>query len=367
MSACNARKVTPTSAQAHDHMHPWFAGCNASFICVHTHHQCTNFTAEDQLLSNADFNAAVSRCFRISSVGDCGLSAWDVSAITVMSAIFAGATSFNGDISKWEVSAVVDMTSMFSSTTAFNDDISEWDVSSVTSMSGMFRGAKSFNGDVSKWDVSRVKSMSRMFRGATAFNNNISKWDVSTVSSMAHMFSVTTFNGDISEWDVSSVTSMSGMFYGATAFKGDISEWDVSSVANMFDMFSGAKAFNADISKWDVSSVTLMTGMFEGATSFNYMLCGAWAHSYYNIESKEHMFDNSPGSVCPWSRFDDLKNFEGWNCGKITTCGKHQFCGGYNVKGKGSEIKKTFMLPAGTYSVELDFIKIDSWYTSARV
>ena len=61
------------------------------------------------------------------------------------------------------------------------------------------------------------------------------------------------------------------------------------------------------------------------------------------------------------NKFDNLKDFEGWNCGKITTCGKHQFCGGYNVKGKGSEIKKTFMLPAGTYSVELDFIKIDSW------
>ena len=60
-------------------------------------------------------------------------------------------------------------------------------------------------------------------------------------------------------------------------------------------------------------------------------------------------------------KFDNSNDFEGWNCGKITTCGKHQFCGGYNVKGKGSEIKKTFMLPAGTYSVELDFIKIDSW------
>ena len=68
------------------------------------------------------------------------------------------------------------------------------------------------------------------------------------------------------------------------------------------------------------------------------------------------------------SRFHDIKNkfdnpsdFEGWNCGKITTCGDHQLCGGYNVKGKNSEIKKTFFLPEGTYSVDLDFIKIDSW------
>ena len=61
------------------------------------------------------------------------------------------------------------------------------------------------------------------------------------------------------------------------------------------------------------------------------------------------------------NEFDNLDDFEGWNCGKITTCGKHQFCGGYNIKGKGSDITKTFNLPAGTYSVQLDFIKIDSW------
>ena len=61
--------------------------------------------------------------------------------------------------------------------------------------------------------------------------------------------------------------------------------------------------------------------------------------------------------------FKNRRNFEGWNCGKITTCGNlGQVCGGYNVKGQGSEIKKTFMLPAGFYSLELDFIRIDSWF-----
>ena len=62
------------------------------------------------------------------------------------------------------------------------------------------------------------------------------------------------------------------------------------------------------------------------------------------------------------STFHDQQEFEGWNCGKITTCGDFgEICGGYGVKGKGSEIKKTFNLPAGIYSVQLDFIKIDSW------
>ena len=60
--------------------------------------------------------------------------------------------------------------------------------------------------------------------------------------------------------------------------------------------------------------------------------------------------------------FDNPQDFEGWNCGEITTCGRlGNICGGFNVKGGDSDITKTFHLPAGTYSVELDFIKIDSW------
>ena len=64
--------------------------------------------------------------------------------------------------------------------------------------------------------------------------------------------------------------------------------------------------------------------------------------------------------------FDTPQDFEGWNCGKITTCGSlGSICGGYNVKGKGSDIKKIYSLPSGTYSVQLDFIRIDSWLVCA--
>ena len=64
------------------------------------------------------------------------------------------------------------------------------------------------------------------------------------------------------------------------------------------------------------------------------------------------------------TKFDNPNDFEGWNCGKITTCGKFgNVCGGYDVKTGGDNIKNTFMLPADdtTYWVTLDFIKIDSW------
>ena len=56
-------------------------------------------------------------------------------------------------------------------------------------------------------------------------------------------------------------------------------------------------------------------------------------------------------------------DFQGWNCGNITKCGKFgNLCGGFGAKGHGSDIKKTFTVPAGTYNVKLDFVKIDSWY-----
>ena len=74
--------------------------------------------------------------------------------------------------------------------------IAEWDVSRVTDMSGVFAGANSFNGDISKWDVSSMTDTSFMFTGATSFNGGISKSDVSSVATMADMFSETHFTGD---------------------------------------------------------------------------------------------------------------------------------------------------------------------------
>merc|ERR1712032_505830 len=95
------------------------------------------------------------------------------SSVTNMQDIFAGPSSFNGDLSKWDVSSVTNMAGMFHGPSSFNGDISKWDVSKVTTMEGMFQSAKSFNGDLSKWDVSRVTNMLRMFNGAKAFSQTL--------------------------------------------------------------------------------------------------------------------------------------------------------------------------------------------------
>jgi len=117
-------------------------------------------------------------------------------------------------------------------------DLSTWDVSNVTNMSGMFAGASLFNGDLSKWNVSNVTDMHGMFINTFSFNGDLSAWNVSNVRNMSYMFYASEFNGDISKWNVSNVRNMEWMF-GISSFNGDISKWNVSNVINMEGMFDG--------------------------------------------------------------------------------------------------------------------------------
>ena len=58
----------------------------------------------------------------------------------------------------------------------------------------------------------------------------------------------------------------------------------------------------------------------------------------------------------------DNGDMQGWSCDKITTCGSlGKICGGYNTKAKSHEIKKTYKVDPGKYTIIFDFIKIDSW------
>ena len=207
---------------------------------------------------------------------DGDLSGWDVSSVTSMLGMFEDASDFSGVISGWDVSSVTDMSEMFSDTSSFNSDVSGWDTSSVTDMSDAFGGIISFNGDVSGWDTSSVTDMHGMFQDAASFDGDISGWDTSSVTDMDTMFAgASSFDGNVSGWDVSSVTDMRSMFESASSFNDDISGWGVSSVTDMRSMFAGASSFNTDISGWDVSSVTDMQGMFGGADEFDQNL-GKW-------------------------------------------------------------------------------------------
>ena len=175
----------------------------------------------------------------------------NLSRVTDMNRMFAGATAINGDLSGWDVSSVTDMSSMFYTAYAFNGDLSGWDVSSVTTMRYMFFGAHAFNGDLSGWDVSSVTTMNGMFASAHVFNGNLSGWDVSSVTDMGSMFyEAVIFSQPLDGWDVSSVTDMDGMFHSAYTFNQSLDDWDVSSVTYMRNMFYDTVAFNQNLGTW---------------------------------------------------------------------------------------------------------------------
>jgi len=252
----------------------------------------------------------------------------DLSMVTSMSGMFAGATSFNGDLSNWNVSSVMDMPFMFSEATSFNSDLNNWNVSNVTNMNGMFISATSFNSDLNNWDVSNVANMFRMFRGATSFNGNVSTWNISGVTDIREVFrEASSFNGDLSNWDVSNITDMERMFRDATSFNGNLSTWNVTGVSNMKEMFFGANSFNADLSNWIVSNVTNMFFMFSGATSFNSDL------SNWNVSN---VMDMSAMFFGATSFNRDLSN---WNVSNVMSMGSmflgassfNQSLGNWNV------------------------------------
>ncbi len=195
----------------------------------------------------------------------------DLSGVTDMSAMFAVASAFNGNIGGWDVSSVTNMKSMFSGATAFNGNISSWNVSSVTNMFAMFNGASAFNGNISGWNVSSVTDMDAMFNRATVFNGNISNWNVSSVIDMGYMFyGATAFNQDLSSWNVSSVTDMSNMFYWATAFNQNLGAWDISSITYMSYMFIGVTLSTANYDNTLIGWSTLSTGETQIPTGITF-------------------------------------------------------------------------------------------------
>jgi len=74
---------------------------------------------------------------------------------------------------------------MFYDAEAFNQDIGNWNVGNVENMSAMFAEAKSFDGNVERWcgKTANVTDMGRMFKNAAAFSgHDLSCWDVSKVT-----------------------------------------------------------------------------------------------------------------------------------------------------------------------------------------
>ena len=217
---------------------------------------------------NADMSNAFSLAMNLTMNPNAGTP--NMSAVTDMSYMFSGATSFNGDISGWNTASVTDMSGMFLDASSFNGDISGWNTAKVTDMEVMFAFATSFNQDIGGWNTAKVTDMNRMFSGASSFNQDIGNWNTEQVDYMSEMFDrATSFNQDIGNWNTATVTDMRGMFAGAISFDQNIGNWNTEQVTNMDYMFREATSFNQDIGGWSTAQVTNMSAMFREATSFN--------------------------------------------------------------------------------------------------
>jgi len=143
---------------------------------------------------------------------------WGANAWTSMNNAFFGCSNLTSTATDVpNLSAVTDMSDMFNGASSFNGAISSWNTAAVTNMSYMFVNAISFNQDISSWNTAAVTNMSTMFSGATAFNQNISGWNTATVTDMSNMFNgASSFNQDLGGWDISNVYYMDNMFTNIT-------------------------------------------------------------------------------------------------------------------------------------------------------
>jgi len=230
-------------------------------------------TAEDipDLSGTTTLASAFENCVVLEQVPN--VEQWNISGVTDLGGMFAGAQAFDQALAAWDVSNVTDMRYMFAGATVFDGDVSTWDVGNVENMENMFEGADTFNQDVSDWDVSNVTNMVWMFHSASAFNQDLSTWNVSNVTRMAYMFAnADTFNQDISGWDVSSVTSMEGMFNGASSFDQSLGEWQIPALTQATTMLnsSGLSTANYDALLMGWAGQTTKNNVLFGAQSIKY-------------------------------------------------------------------------------------------------
>ena len=146
----------------------------------------------------------------------------DTSAVTNMSSMFDGASSFNQSVANFDTSAVTDMYAMFYGASSFNQSVANFDTSKVTDMSSMFDGASSFNQSVANFDTSAVTDMYAMFSGASSFNQSVANFDTSKVTDMAYMFyetslSIANYNALLVSWAAD--TQQSGVSFHAGSTK----------------------------------------------------------------------------------------------------------------------------------------------------
>jgi surface protein len=165
------------------------------------------------------------------------------------------------------LSQVTNMELMFASAigeSIFNEDLSNWDISSVTNMQGMFAGATSFNQNLGNWDIRNVEKFDSEFLGGgflSGTNLSTNNYD-STLIGWAEKVTAN-----------SPITVSFG-----DAIRSLVSESSYNSLVNLGWTINDGGAINAFTTKWETTAsnevVTIPTGGGASITDFDFTI--AW-------------------------------------------------------------------------------------------
>ena len=177
---------------------------------------------------------------------------------------------------------------MFLSTTQFNQNISAWNVSRVNNMSAMFRGATVFNNSdpsgsnittLNNWYAPMCTTFASMFQSTSSFNQAIPILVDVSCNTLANMFqNASVFNQNISIWKTNNVTTLSTMFSGATMFNnGETGTRDLSgnpliasyATTGSILTWTDASFLTSDLSINDVIIITTPTLVYSSDISNN--------------------------------------------------------------------------------------------------
>jgi surface protein len=229
------------------------------------------------------------------------VNTWGSLGTTSFAGAFLGASSLTSVPATLPV-AVTDISYMFYGDTSFNQPLETWDTSHVTLMEGVFDGATGFDQPLNSWNVSNVTNTFNMFSDATSFNEPLNNWDTANVTDMEQMFAGSGFDQNIDDWNVSNVTSINGMFDENQVFNQPLDDWNVSSLESLSAVFESDPVFNQPLNNWNTSNVTGMWLTFYEAKDFNQDISN-WNTSSVGNYGMYHIFNYSGLSSTNYDAF----------------------------------------------------------------
>jgi surface protein len=234
-----------------------FSGCSNMTL---TATDVPNFTAV------TDMTAMFSGCTSFNQP----VSSFNTATVKDMNSMFSGCSSFNQSVMNFNTAAVTNMRFMFNGCSAFNQSVSNFNTAAVTTMSGMFANCRAFDQSVSNFNTAAVTNMSFMFAGCSVFNQSVSNFNTAAVTNMTAMFSnCSAFNQSVSNFNTAAVTDMNSIFYGCSVFDQSVSNFNTEKVTNMSYMFGICSVFNQSVSNFNTAAVTNMYAMFSNCSVFN--------------------------------------------------------------------------------------------------